>query len=282
MTNQAPHELDVSVREAVLELESMNFTSPEIFLLLGTGADDLAQMLETPAEISLSQLSTCPPAWQSGTLCAGHIHGVRVWALTDAPDPDPAYWARAWPIWLARVAGAGSCLVTAAGSALTAQEGTKTQEGHFFVADHISLDGSSALRGLGHSNLGPLFPDQGMVHNAALRSELIKEAMRRGLPCAEGVVACTPGPALETPAEREYFARAGAHATSQDLGAVFHAMAHSGLYGLTLITLIGNPGDTVEDLMDHSTRLAPDLLELIESAIDPLADRSRLEKEEEL
>lgn len=282
MTTQAPHELDVAVREAVLELEDRNFTSPEVFLLLGTGADDMTQLFDGPMEASLGELSTCPSAWKDGTLCAGQIQGVRVWALTDAPDPDQIPWARAWPVWLARAAGAGACLVTAAGSALPLAEDSTIKEDFLFVSDHLSLDGASTLMGLARSNLGPLFPDQGRVHDDVLRSDLIQVALHKGLPCAEGVLACAPGPAIETPAEREYYARAGAHASAQELGAVFHAMAHSGLSGITLIAMLGDPEVSVEELLKTANRLAPGLIELIQAAIDPLAIRCRLEKEEEL
>ena len=235
MTTQAPHDLDLSVSEAVQELESMNFPSPEVLLLLGTGSDDLTQLLEDPAEVVLGELSACPSAWRSGALCAGELRGVRIWALTDAPLPDRSPWARAWPIWLARAAGAGSCLISAAGCALPAKEEAELSEDYLFLTDHISLDGPTPLRGLAASNLGPLFPDQGRVHDTTTRAALIKEAAQRGLKSAEGVLACAPGPALETPAEREYFSRAGAHASAQDIGAVFHAMAHSGLSGVTLV-----------------------------------------------
>jgi purine-nucleoside phosphorylase len=282
MTTQAPHALDASVREAVLELESMNFTSPEVFLLLGTGSGDLTRLLEDPAEVSLSELPSCPKAWMGGSLCAGEIRGVRIWVLTDAPQTGDASWARAWPVWLSRTAGAGACLVTAAGCALPGHDDSELQDGYLFVSDHLALDGSSALRGLARSNLGPLFPDQGRVHDATSRAALVKEGERRGLACSEGILACTPGPALETPAERAYFAQAGAQASAQDLGAVFHAMAHSGLCGLTIVALLGDPEASVEELLEASTRLAPGLCELIEAAIDPLAERSRQELGEEL
>jgi purine-nucleoside phosphorylase len=172
--------------------------------------------------------------------------------------------------------------VTAAGSALPLGDDSNIEEDYLFVSDHLALDGASTLRGLAQSNLGPLFPDQGRVHDDVLRSELIKAGQRKGLPCAEGVLACAPGPAIETPAEREYYARAGAHASAQELGAVFHAMAHSGLSGITLIAILGDPDVSVEELLKASTRLAPGLSELIQAAIDPLAARSRLELEEEL
>jgi hypothetical protein len=59
-------------------------------------------------------------------------------------------------------------------------------------------------------------------------------------------------------------------------------MAHSGLSGITLVAMLGNPTDSVEELLEASTRLAPGLCELIEASIEPLAALSRSEQEEEL
>jgi len=282
MSSQATHELDLSIGEAALELEALNFLAPEIFLLLGTGAEDMAQLLQDPIELPLGELPGCPHAWMGANLCAGRIGDVRAWALTDEPAPDLIPWGRAWPVWLARVAGAGACMITAAGSALPDAGDTIPTEGFLFVSDHMVLEGDSPLRGLTESNLGPLFPDQGRIHDATLRAGVLEIGSNRGLPCTEGILACVPGPTVETPAERAFYAKAGAHASTQDLGAVLHAMAHCGLGGLTIIALVGQPDATIEDLLNASSRLAPGLAEIIETAIDPLADRARLERQEEL
>lgn len=282
MALEGLNDLDISIRAATLELESLNFPSPEVLLLLGTGVEDLTPLFREPVEVDLSILPGVPAAWRSAQLIAGRIDEVRVWACTDAPDPDTVPWARAWPVWLARAAGAGACLVTAAGSALPDSNPPPPAEGFLLVEDHLILEGASALRGLGSSSLGPLFPDQGGVHDASLRRDLMQEFTRRGLTCVEGVLACVPGPALETPAERAYLAHAGAHASSQGLGSVFHAMAHCGLGGLTLVALLGNSSARVADLLAASERLAPGLAELVQATIGPLAARTRLERQEEL
>jgi len=282
MTNEVFTDLDSSIGAAALGLESLDAPSPEVLLLLGTGVEDITPLFEEPVEVVLSDLPGVPEAWRRAQLIAGRINGVRVWACADAPDPDAVPWARAWPVWLARASGAGACLVTAAGSALPDATPPLPAEGYLLVEDHLVLEGASALCGLASSNLGPLFPDQGGVHDASLRHDLMREGARRGLTCVEGVLACTPGPSLETPAERTYFARAGAHASTQSLGSVFHAMAHSGLDGVTLVALLGDSPARVPDLLAATERLAPGLLELVEAAIEPLAAHARLERQEEL
>ena len=110
----------------------------------------------------------------------------------------------------------------------------------------------------------------------------MEAAASSGIPCTTGVLACTPGPSLETPAEREYYSRAGAHATAQGLGPLLHAMAHSGLPGVCLLPLIGTPHASVEALIQRSEELAPALAELIERAVPLLASTAQREQEEEL
>jgi purine-nucleoside phosphorylase len=173
-------------------------------------------------------------------------------------------------------------MLSAAGSALPEANPAPPSEGYLLAHDHLALEGASVLRGLSDSNLGPLFPDQGGVHLDSVRHELLQVAAKVGLNCTEGVLACVPGPALETPAERAYHARAGAHASAQNLSGLFHAMAHAGLGGLCLTALLGTPDAKLEDLLAAADRLAPGLLELLMAAIPLLAAHSRSEAEEQL
>jgi purine nucleoside phosphorylase len=137
------------------------------------------------------------------------------------------------------------------------------------------LEASTPLCSLGTSNLGPLFPDQGAVHDSDAIKALQEAADSIGLPCQQGVLACIAGPALETPAEQAFHALAGAHATAQNIGGVFHAMAHSGLSGVTIAALLGDGADSVEDLVASAQRLAPSLQELILSATSLLVVNAR-------
>ena len=278
MTADAPHALDHSIREAAQALESMNVQAPEVLLLLGTGTEDLSASLGEVATYKLGDLPSCPGVWKESELLTGRASGVRLWALCDAPLEEETSWDRAWPIWLARSQGAGACLITAGACATGDLDGTD----FLLASDHMIMDGSKALHGLATSTLGPLFPDQGRVHDETSRAALMKAAASSGLPCTTGVLACTPGPSLETPAEREYYSRAGAHATVQGLGPLLHAMAHSGLPGLCLLPLIGRPDASVEALIQRSEELAPALAELIERAIPLLASTAQREQEEEL
>ena len=61
--------------------------------------------------------------------------------------------------------------------------------------------GANPLRGRNDDRLGPRFPDLTEVYARRLRAVAAGEAARLGIPLAEGVYACMPGPNYETPAE---------------------------------------------------------------------------------
>ena len=282
MPAQHTHELDASVREASLQLRESDFGAPEVLLLLGTGVSDIQTLLEDPQHLNLSDVAGAPKAWSESSLTSGRLGSARVWLCEDAPQADPVSWARSWPIWLARQCGAGRALLSVGASPLTNAKPACQPEGFFLVEDHLMLEGATPLTALSTSNLGPLFPDQGAVHDKPARDALHLQAQALGLPCDRGVIACTPGPTLETPAEQRYHALAGAHASAQSIGALFHAMAHSGLSGLTIAALLGHGEADVEELVASAQRLAPGLTELIPAAVEILATNSRSEAEEQL
>ncbi len=282
MGGQQTHELDASIREAQSQLLDGGFGAPEVLLLLATGASDIEPLLENTQKLSFGEIQGAPKAWSATSLSSGKLGETRVWLCEDTPQNDPAPWARSWPIWLARQCGAGRALLSIGASPLPAAAPACQPEGFLLVEDHLMLEGSTPLLSLSSSNLGPLFPDQGGVHDKAARDELLTRAKASGLPCEKGVMACIPGPALETPAEQRYHALAGAHASAQNLGSLYHAMAHSGLSSLTIAALLGKGDAAMEDLIASAQRLAPGLAELIPTAVEILAHNGRQDAKEQL
>ncbi|MBI5362737.1 MAG: purine-nucleoside phosphorylase, partial [Planctomycetes bacterium] len=67
------------------------------------------------------------------------------------------------------------------------------------------------------------------------------------MPLGEGIAACAPFRALETPAERRYWSRAGADVAVQGLATPQHAAAHSGLSVLALVA-VTDAGGGMQDV----------------------------------
>lgn len=279
--------LDESAWSASKELRGRGAPDPDVLLLMATGVGLLPGAFQARFELPLEGISGVPRAWRGLTLRAGDLEGATFWLLDDAPSDDgagdAAAWERAFPVWLAATSGASLCVHTSAGTAL-GPDAAAARGRIAVLRDHLNLSGGSPLLGLGESRLGPLFPDQSRTHHAGLRSIALRTAERLGLGALEGVAACTAGPAIETPAERDWYHRAGADLAVQELAAPLIAAAHAGLSCLALVALISGDrerGADVAGLIESAQALAPGLEDLLRELAPDLA-RVAFEEREEL
>jgi hypothetical protein len=145
--------------------------------------------------------------------------------------------------------------------------------GLLLASDHLNVSGRSPLEALGESRLGPLFPDQSRLHDPALRRAALALAQGRGLFPSVGVVACTPAPHLDTPAESRAWALLGASAAVQGLATPLIAAAHAGLSALSLVALIDAAGEqlAVRRLLERAEKAAPLLEECLIAAVEAVA-----------
>lgn len=278
--------LDEAVSTARRSLGRRGAPSPDVLMLLGTGTGPLPSGLRPTWRAPLESVAGVPHAWKRRGLFGAEAGGAVFWILEDAPgddaegnarDANEAPWERAFPCWLAAAAGASLFVHTSAGSALPHEAGPSLEPGTLaLVRDHMNLSGRTPLLGLGGSRLGPLFPDQTTVHHPGLRRIAARRAAEAGIPCAEAVVACTSGPALETPAERRFYARAGADVAVQGLADPLVAFAHAGLAGLALVAVIASEGTSaIPQQLRAAERLAPALEELFSALAGDLAQVAR-------
>jgi len=81
----------------------------------------------------------------------------------------------------------------------------------------------------------------------------------------EAVVVASPGPALETPAERHFFARAGGQVAVQGLEGPLLAAAHAGLAVLAIVCVTDRGEGEVDlgQIVAAAERLAPGLEDLL-------------------
>lgn len=266
-------ELDECVFACADALERAGVHPPETLLLLGTGVGLLPSRLSGGDSLALGRLPRAPAAWRYVLLHHGDFHGLPVWILEDDADARAAAlrpWSGGFPCWLAAAAGAKTLVHASAGMALA--EDAPPVGSLAFVSDHVNLSGSTPLLGLGETRLGPLFPDQSLLHDERLRRAALEQARRLGLRGVEAVAACTAGPSLDTPAERAYYARTGCDVAVQGLATPLLAAAHAGLATLAVVVVADDgrgPCDlariaataqaTAPALEDLLTALAPSL-----------------------
>ena len=289
--------LDSDVHSAQRALSEAGVPKPRVVFLMATGSSALQEALTQTTEFELADVPGVPALWQREWLHAGHLGELPVWLFDDVSgdplEPEPqAAWTRAFPVWLAAKAGARVGVHTSAGCALRPESGASEGEpsgrslrpGSFaFARDHVNLSGRTPLLGLGPSELGPLFPDQSLLHHLGLRHSALERADALGLQAAEAVVACTAGPALETPAERRLYARAGADVAVQSLATPLIAAAHAGIAMLSIITVTdaGDGPSDVGELVRLASVTEPALADLLAVLSDDLAAAADVLDEEE-
>jgi len=266
----------------------MDVPEPDVLLLLGTGRGMLPSSLSGAGQVTFADLEHVPEVWRAGELVHGRLGRTAVWLIEDAPGdlefgeggPPAPPWERGWPVWLAAASGARVALVTAAGGSLRREIAAGSLA---VLSDHVNLSGQTPLSGLGETRLGPLFPDQGLVHDRSLRASALACAAERGIRLTEAVCALVAGPALTTPAERRWYRTAGADVFVQGLAGPLLACAHAGMTALTLVALTEAADEPLRmaELVARAEACAPALEELV-AALEPSLARLAAELAEEL
>lgn len=277
--------LDAAIHGAASYLRECGALEPSALFLLGTGAGVLPDRLDQRHDFELAEIPGCPAAFDEARLFTGRLQGLPIWAIDRFGDlgQEGPPWSGGFPIWLAAVAGASTLLCTAAAGALPSKgHGAPTPVGSFVVAkDHLNLSGGTPLLGLGDSRLGPMFPDVSVLHDEELVDTALECAERLGLEARPGLVACTPGPALETPAERHFMAIAGAEVAVQGLASPLLAAAHAGLSALVLMVVTDDGSRPVDlaSILAASEEAAPRLDDWIHQLTASIQERARAELE---
>ena len=273
--------LDRAVLAGLAELERRRFRAPEVLVFCSTGVGMLPARLEGAERLPFGRIAGAPAPWKDVLLYAGMLGPLAVWLADDAPAAAASQHGKPRVHAAPRSAlapcsggpGARVVIDVSAGVALPAPARRALVPGSIAVAsDHLNLSGTTPLVGLGASKLGPLFPDTSQLHHAALREAALRHAKELGIAARAAVVACTVGPALETPAERAFWAKAGAAVAVQGLADPLLASAHAGLACLALVAVTDagdEPGD-LGQLVAAADRLAPALEDLIVALVPDL------------
>ncbi|MEO0649499.1 MAG: hypothetical protein AAFZ65_02325 [Planctomycetota bacterium] len=274
--SSAAASFESAVERAQGALLDAGLSTPHALVLAGLGAGLLPERLSDGIEAFVPDDPRFGP-WAGLPVRQGRLGGLLLWVLDDrgidAPHDRSRPWLSALPIWVAAAAGARLMLHTSAGAELRAEGGI--EPGGLAVAvDHLNLSGLSPLTGLGESRYGPLFPDQTRVHDPALRACLHQASNQRGIPLTEVIVGCTLGPAVETPAEQAWFARAGAQVSVQGLASPVIAAAHAGLGLAALTAVVQSRGERVDlrRILERAERLAPALEDLFLTAAPAITE----------
>lgn len=224
------------LERAVAFLRAQGAGDARLVLVLGSGLERFGEHVAARREIAYRDVPGWPApgvAGHGGRLLLGSVGGVRVACLQGRvhlyEGHAPHTVVRA--VRTLRRCGAREFLLTNAAGGIAEE----LRAGDLMVIDdHLNLTGRSALCGPHEPDLGPRFPDQTRVWDAALADTLL--AVDPAL--SRGVYAGLLGPSYETPAEVRMLATLGASAVGMSTvleATALHAMG-ARVAGVSLIS----------------------------------------------
>ena len=147
------------------------------------------------------------------------------------------------------------------------------------ISDHLNMTSRSPLSGPNDDDLGPRFPDMQGAYDSALRALAAEAADEVGVSVTEGVYACMPGPAYETPAEVRMLSLLGADLVGMSTVPEVIAARHMDVkvLGLSCATnrAAGRPGAVLdhEDVQRVANEVSASFVKLLTKIFDLLSER---------
>ena len=230
--------LDVAVQQIRSRLPAG--AAPRVGLVLGSGLGAYADRLSDRIAIPYGDLPGFPVSrvhGHAGNLVYGRGAGAEVLAMQGRVH---AYEGHAlatvvWPVRCLIATGCSTLIITnAAGGIHPAMSPGEL----VVIHDHLNLLGDSPLRGDNDERVGARFPDLTRAYDPTLRSLARAAGAELGLALREGVYACSPGPAYETPAEVRMLRTLGADLAGMSTVPEVIAARHMGarVLGLSCVT----------------------------------------------
>lgn len=243
-----------AIERSLAVLRERSDITPDIGIVLGSGWDRIAALVEDKVEVPYTDLPSFPVldvVGHAGTLCLGRIGGRTVALLRGRKhayeDGDAAAMKGAVRT-LAALGCKALVLTNAAGSI-----DEKMRPGSLMlIADHLNMTQRSPLHGERGSER---FVDMGHAYDAALRQSAMAVATKAGFILHQGSYAWVLGPQFETPAEIRMLRLLGAHAVGMSTVPETILARHAGMKVLA-ISMLTNMGAGMEaETLSHAHTL---------------------------
>lgn len=213
---------------------------PDTGIILGSGLNQLASMLEDPVAISYADIpgfftSTAPG--HEGRLICGRLAG-RLTAVLQGRFhyyEGRSFEEAGLPVRVLSMLGVKTLVITNAAGCV--RPDWKPGE-LMLISDYIKFFESSPLRGRNIDAFGVRFPDMTEAYSKRLRKLADDTAQTEGITLREGVYFFMPGPQYETPAEIRAIRILGGDAVGMSTVPETIAAAHCGMevLGISLLS----------------------------------------------
>jgi len=256
---------------------------PKIGLILGSGLNPLADIVEDGVAIPYSEIPHFPVVTVEGhvgRLVIGRLEGQTVAVMQGRVHYYEGYSMAevTFPVRVMQVLGIESLIVTNAAGGLNPEFHTGDV---MLITDHVNLIGMGGLNPLRGPNLdefGPRFPDMSEVYDARLRALARQVGTRANVPLREGVYVCLAGPSFETPADLRFLRLIGADAVGMSTVPEAIVARHSGtrVLGFSGISNVlpvegTSPAETThEEVLEAGRMLIPRLEAIVRGMLRAL------------
>lgn len=232
------------ILKAVEYIRSISEIKPDLGMILGTGLNRVADLVEDRKEISYSDIpgfmeSTAPS--HKGRLVLGRIGDKQVAVLQGRFHYYEGYQMQevTFPVRVLAGLGTGCLLVTNAAGSLN----PNLLPGDLvIIKDHINFMGTNPLIGKNDERLGERFPSMHDTYNQELRNQVKEIGLKSGIEYHDGVYIAVTGPSFETEAECLMLRNLGADLVGMSTVPEVIVGIHSGMrvLGLSAVTNLGN------------------------------------------
>jgi purine-nucleoside phosphorylase len=232
------------IKQAEKFIRSQYNTNPEIGIILGTGLNHLAQMVEAPVEIPFAQVPNMPVSTapsHHGKFILGKLSRKNVILMQGRLHYYEGYSMQeiTFPIRIMKSLGASLLIVTNAAGSLNEE----FQPGDIIrISDHLNLMGNNPLIGKNYDKLGERFPSLHNPYNQHLGELSQNIATDLGFTLKSGVYAGLSGPSLETKAECNMLVTLGADLVGMSTVPEVIVAIHSKMevIGFSVVTNLSN------------------------------------------
>lgn len=268
--------LRARIKETSVFLRDAGVKDPEIGIVLGTGLNDYADMIEDSVIIPYNEIPNMyAGATDShrGQLVYGTRHGKKVLVMAGRFHfyENNSMDAAVFPIRIMIELGIKRLILTNASGSINPEH----EAGRLMlIRDHINLTGYNPLIGRNLDEYGTRFPDMTYVYDGELRKRLKEKAADAGIDLYEGVYIMTTGPSFETPAEIRAFALIGADAVGMSTVPEAIVGRHAGLDIIGISALAnkaaGITGNalTNDEVTEMGRLMRDDFIKVVDMAVE--------------
>ncbi len=254
--------------------------SLEVGLILGSGLGQMVDAIGDARRIPYAEIDGLPTSTapgHAGQLVLGTLAGRKVVAMQGRFHLYEGWSAQdvVCPVYAMQRLGCRHLVVTNAAGALNPDFAPGEV---MLIDDHINLLGTNPLTGPNDERLGLRFPDLSRAYWPALRELVAAQAARLGTPLQRGIYVATPGPSLETSAERRFMRLIGGDAVGMSTVLEVIAANHAGLHALGLSAICNvatgskhQQPDTIEAVLAHAAQAGVHMARLLEACLPKLA-----------